>query len=389
MMIPKTTKGLLDSPHGHVAADVLAALEVSVITGLSEHEAGRRLQHYGPNTIGGRQRVGVLAILIHQFQSLVVALLAVAAGLAFYFGEWEEGGAIVGVLMINALIGFVTEIKAVRSIEALRVLGTRSARVCRDGRTRPISAERLVPGDIVLLDAGDVITADLKLVEASNLEVDESTLTGESVGVSKAIAPVDVNARVSDRSSMLFKGTSITRGSGIGVVVATGMDTELGHISRLVEEAKPETSPLEKKLMRLSGQLVWVTLILTALIGGVGLAQGKELALLRAGRLAGLERGELLDKSPEIIEHAFDTTTKMMATVHHNDGAYSFAIKGAPEAVLAKTECIAGQDSDAVMDEAMRAEWLARVDKLGADGLRVLAFAAHENQLRMVRLSNL
>jgi Ca2+-transporting ATPase len=96
-----------------------------------------------------------------------------------------------------------------------------------------------------------------------------------------------------------------------------------------------------------------------------------------------------LDKSPEIIEHAFDTTTKMMATVHHNDGAYSFAIKGAPEAVLAKTECIAGQDSDAVMDEAMRAEWLARVDKLGADGLRVLAFAAHENQLRMVRLSNL
>ena len=240
MTIPKTTKGLLDSPHGRSAADVLAALEVSVITGLSEHEAGRRLQHYGPNTIGGRQRVGAFAILIHQFQSLVVALLAVAAGLAFYFGEWEEGGAIVGVLVLNTLIGFVTEIKAVRSIEALRVLGTRSARVCRDGRTRLIPAERLVPGDIVLLDAGDVITADLRLVEASNLEVDESTLTGESMGVGKTIAPVDVNARVSDRASMLFKGTSITRGSGIGVVVATGMDTELGHISRLVEEAEPE-----------------------------------------------------------------------------------------------------------------------------------------------------
>ena len=102
-----------------------------------------------------------------------------------------------------------------------------------------------------------------------------------------------------------------------------------------------------------------------------------ELALLRAGRLAGLERDELLNKSPEIVEHAFDTTTKMMATVHHNDGAYFFAIKGAPEAVLAKAERIAGEDSDAVMDEAMRAEWLARVDKLGADGLRVLAFAAH------------
>jgi Ca2+-transporting ATPase len=515
MTIPKTADGLIDSPHGRSFDDVLAALEVSVIVGLSEHEADRRLKHYGPNTIGRRQRVGVLAILVHQFQSLVVALLAVAAGLAFYFGEWEEGGAIVGVLMINALIGFVTEIKAVRSIEALRVLGTRSARVCREGRTRLISAERLVPGDIVLLDAGDVITADLRLVEASNLEVDESTLTGESVGVSKAIAPVDVNARVSDRTSMLFKGTSIVRGNGIGVVVATGMDTELGRISRLVEEAKPERSPLEKKLVRLSGQLVWVTLILTALIGGVGLAQGKdaflmveaaialaiaaipeglpvvatlalargmwrmvrnnalierlsavetlgattviltdktgtltenrmtvrrvwlpsgelvvgrsgfestrsvnqidpvqrrqltqlleiavlcnnatlgrvsdedtgdpmELALLRAGRFAGLERDELLDKSPEIVEHAFDTTTKMMATVHHSDGAYLFAIKGAPEAVLASAKHIAGEDSDAAMDGATRAEWLARVDKLAADGLRVLAFATHKKSM--------
>ena len=493
MTIPKITKDPLDFPHGRPAVDVLAALEVSIITGLSEDEAVQRLKHYGPNTIGRRQRVGAFAILVHQFQSLVVALLAIAAGLAFYFGEWEEGGAIIGVLALNTLIGFVTEIKAVQSIEALRVLGTRSARVCRDGRTRLIPAERLVPGDIVLLDAGDVITADLRLVEASNLEVDESTLTGESTGVSKTIAPVDVNARVSDRASMLFKGTNITRGSGIGVVVATGMDTELGHISRLVEEAAPEASPLEKKLVRLSGQLVWVTLILTALIGGIGLAQGKdtflmveaaialaiaaipeglpivatlalargmwrmarqnalierlsavetlgattviltdktgtltenrmtvrrvwlpsgeltvgkigfevsheasqvhliqsrqlmrlleiavfcnnaslgrvsdedtgdpmELALLRAGRLAGLERGELLNKSPEIIEHAFDTTTKMMATVHHRDGAYLFAVKGAPEAVLANAERIAGEDGDAVMDEATRTEWLA------------------------------
>ena len=511
----KTTKGLLDSPHGRPAVEVLAALGVSVITGLFEDEAGQRLQHYGPNTIGRRQKVSALAILAHQFQSLVVALLAVAAGLAFYFGEWEEGSAITGVLVLNTLIGFVTEIKAVRSIEALRVLGTRSARVCRSGYTRLIPAERLVPGDIVLLDAGDVVAADLRVLEASSLEVDESTLTGESTGVSKDIAPVDVNARVSDRTSMIFRGTSITRGSGIGVVVATGMDTELGHISRLVEEAAPEASPLERKLARLSSQLVWMTLILTALIGGMGLAQGKdtflmvevaialavaaipeglpivatlalargmwrmarqnalierlsavetlgattviltdktgtltenrmtvrrvwlpsgeltigktgfeasreasqthpiqnrqlvrlleiavscnnaslgrvsdedtgdpmELALLRAGRLAGLERGEILNDSPEIIEHAFDTTTKMMATVHRRDGAYLFAVKGAPEAVLANAEGIAGEGSDAVMDEATRAEWLARVSKLGADGLRVLAFAARTNSL--------
>lgn len=511
MTAAKITKGLLDSPHGRTASDVLTALDVSVVSGLSEEEAGRRLRHYGPNTIGARQRAGALAILVHQFQSLVVALLAIAAGLAFYFGEWEEGGAIVGVLALNTLVGFLTEIKAVRSIEALRMLGTRSARICRDGRTRLVPAERLVPGDIVLLDAGDVITADLRLVEASHLQIDESTLTGESTGVAKAVAPVDVEARVSDRTSMLFKGTNITRGSGIGVVVATGMDTELGRISRLVEEAVPESTPLEKKLVRLSAQLVWVTLILTALIGGIGLAQGKdtflmveaaialaiaaipeglpvvatlalargmwrmarknalierlsavetlgattviltdktgtltenrmtvrklwlpsgaitvgrsgfeelheagpehrlqsrqleqileiavlcnnatlgrvsdedtgdpmELALLRAGSLAGLERTVLLEESPEIIEHAFDTATKMMATVHRRDGAYLFAVKGAPEAVLANAGRIAGEDGDAVLDEAARAEWLARVGKLGADGLRVLAVAAH------------
>ena len=173
MSIPKTTKRPLDSPHGRPAVDVLAALEVSVVTGLSEMEAGHRLRQYGPNTIGRRQRAGAFAVLIHQFQSVVVALLAMAAGLAFYFGEWEEGSAIVGVLALNTLIGFVTEIRAVRSIEALRVLGTRSARVCRDGCARLIPAERLVPGDIVLLDAGDVIAADLRLVEASNLDVDQ------------------------------------------------------------------------------------------------------------------------------------------------------------------------------------------------------------------------
>ena len=173
MTDPKTTKDLLDFPHGQAVGDVLAALEVSVVAGLSEGEAALRLQHYGPNTIGRRKRVGTFAIFVHQFQSLVVTLLVIAAGLAFYFGECEEGSAIVGVLALNALIGFVTEIRAVRSIEALRVLGTRSARVCRETRTRLIAAERLVPGDIVLLDAGDVITADLRLVEASSLEVDE------------------------------------------------------------------------------------------------------------------------------------------------------------------------------------------------------------------------
>jgi Ca2+-transporting ATPase len=201
----------LTSPHALPVVDVLKALAVSVNSGLGKDEAGRRLQNYGPNVIVGRQRVGPFAIFVHQFQSLVVALLAVAAGLAFYFREWEEGGAIAGVLALNALIGFITEFKAVRSIEALRALGTHSVRVRRDGHTQPIAAERLVPGDVVVVDAGDVIPADLRLVEASNLDANESALTGESMAVSKSVTPVAAEARVSDQASMLFKGTSMTR----------------------------------------------------------------------------------------------------------------------------------------------------------------------------------
>ena len=489
----------LDSPHGRIATEVLAALNVSLASGLSDQEAEQRLSVYGANAISSRQKAGLVSILLHQFQSLVVALLAVAAAVALYFREWEEGAAIVGVLIINTAIGFVTELKAIRSIEAIRALGSRSARVLRGGKTRLIQAERLVPGDIVLLDAGDVISVDLRLVETADLDADESTLTGESMRVSKSTAPVDAAARVADRTSMLFKGTNITRGTGIGVVVATGMDTELGHISRLVAEAETEASPLEKKLALLSGQLVWLTLALTALIAGIGLLQGKdaflmveaaialavaaipeglpivatlalargmwrmarknalverlsavetlgattiiltdktgtltenrmtvrriwlpsgeihvekgsfwladgskslqpdtiaelqdllriavlcnnatlahvsaedsgdpmELALLRAGRLASLDRRDLLSETAEVTEYAFDTDRKMMATVHHRGDGYLFAIKGAPEAVIACT----------TLDQSTRNEWLARVTALGAHGLRVLAFA--------------
>ncbi len=499
----------LDCPHGRSAAEVLDTLNVTLASGLSEPEAEQRLSVYGANAIGSRQTVGWISVLAHQLESLVVALLAVAAGVAFYFREWEEGGAIVGVLILNTAIGFVTEIKAVRSIEAVRALGSRSARVLRSGQTRPIPAERLVPGDIVLLDAGDVVSADLRLVEAADLDADESTLTGESMRVAKSVAPVKADARVADRTSMLFKGTSVAHGSGTGVVAATGMDTELGHISRLVTEAETEASPLEKKLALLSGQLVWLTLGLTALIGGIGLLQGKdaflmveaaialavaaipeglpivatlalargmwrmarknalverlsavetlgattviltdktgtltenrmrvrriwlssgelnlgagnfeladgsapvlpdaiaelqclleiavlcsnatlgnvpgedsgdpmELALLRAGRLAGLDRRELLSKTAEIREHAFDTGRKMMATVHRHDGGYLYAVKGAPEAVLAAAESVLREKCEVPLDATARNQWLARVAALGASGLRVLAFA--------------
>ena len=196
---------LLDQPHALAAEDVLAVMGVSVAAGFTSEEVGKRRSRFGANRIVSRRRANALVLLLHQFQSPVVYLLSAAAGLAFYFGELEEGAAIAAVLLMNALIGFVTELKATRSIEALRALGTRSARVRRDGQVRLVPAAEIVPGDIVLLEAGDSVSADLRLVEASSLAADESTLTGESVTVEKHVQPVPADARLADRASMLFK----------------------------------------------------------------------------------------------------------------------------------------------------------------------------------------
>ncbi len=482
-------------------------MDVLIADGISGEEVKRRLRTFGSNTIVSRRRASALFLPLHQFRSPVVYLLSAAAGLAVYFGKLEEGAAIATVLVINALIGFLTELRAARSIEGLRALGTRSARVRRDGHVRLIPAEQIVPGDIVVLEAGDAISADLRLVEASNLAADESTLTGESIAVEKTTRPVAADVRLGDRSSMLFKGTILTRGSGIGVVVATGLSTELGRVSQLVEEAEPGSSPLEKKLARLSAQLVWATLMLTALIAGVGLTTGEdpfliveaaialavaaipeglpivatlalargmwrmarqnalierlaavetlgattviltdktgtltenrmtvrrlwvpsgeieieadsgeataerfrlgddsqlallldvavlcndatlegaheegsgdpmELALLRAGLRVGLKRSALLRESPNVRKHAFDTSSKMMATVHRRGDQFLFAVKGAPEAVLAAAERVISEDGDTAMNSDIRAEWLARVQNFGHHGLRVLACA--------------
>ena len=277
---------LPDAPQAQSASEVLAHFGVSASKGLADDEVRYRLNVFGLNTVVSTRKASGLFILLHQFQSPVVYLLSAAAILAFYFGELEEGVAIVVVLSLNALIGFLTELKAARSIEALRAFGSHSARVRRESHTRIIPAEQIVPGDIVVLEAGDTVSADMRLVEASNVAADESMLTGESVAVHKHVRPVAADTGLADRTCMLFKGTALTRGSGIGVVTATGLATELGRVSQLVEVAEPGSSPLEKKLARLSTQLVWAVLILTGVIAGVGLSTGKDPFLMVEAAIA-------------------------------------------------------------------------------------------------------
>jgi P-type Ca2+ transporter type 2C len=282
----KSQKGLSEPYFSLSVADTLKLLDVSGSAGLTEEEVRRRALAHGPNILVSRRGSSAYIVLVHQFKSPVVYLLAAAATLAFYFRELEEGIAIAAVLALNALIGFLTELKAARSIEALRALGTRSSRVRREGHTRVVPADELVPGDIGLVEAGDSIAADMRIIEASSLAADESTLTGESISVEKATHPAAEEARLTERSSMLFKGTTITRGSGIGVVTATGLATEIGRISRLVAEAEPGSSPLERKLARLSGQLVWATLILAAALIAAGIISRQDVFLIVQAAIA-------------------------------------------------------------------------------------------------------
>ena len=268
------------------AKAVLRQQQVSLTRGLSEAEAALRLKRHGQNTLLTHPERSVVSILADQIKSPVVWLLASAATVAAGFSEWTEAIAILLVLAMNTLIGLLTEFRAVRSMEALRKLGTRSSRVRRGRKLKTVPAEQVVPGDIVVLESGEVVTADIRLVEAKNLFCDESTLTGESSPVEKGVGPAAPDAIVADRTSMLYKGTAITRGMGTGVVIATGMSTELGLTTRLVLEAESDISPLEHKLAELTRQLVTATLIVTALIAAAGMATGRDLVLMIEASIA-------------------------------------------------------------------------------------------------------
>jgi Ca2+-transporting ATPase len=258
---------------------LLDLLQVDPRLGLTDREvAGRRALH-GANQLQAYRPRPVLRILASQFKGVVVALLAVAALLAFVFDDIPEGIAIVLVLLINAFIGFLIEWRAVRSMEALRQLGHVHTLVRRAGKVRQVPAEALVPGDIVLLDAGDAVTADLRLLESAKLAVDESALTGESVPVSKASTILPSKTSLMDRVNMLYRGTAVTRGTALAVVTATGLATELGRIAELVTSAEARATPLEQRLDQLGRKLVWITLGLSALIALAGIAGGRDLRL--------------------------------------------------------------------------------------------------------------
>jgi Ca2+-transporting ATPase len=271
--------------HAQPVADVARQLQTDADRGLTGSEAARRLQEYGPNALTDVVGRSTLAIAVDQFKSLIVGLLVAASGVAFALGENIEGVAILVVIVLNAVIGFLTEWKARQALSALRAQAVPTAQVVRDGEEGQVPAADLVPGDLITLAAGSRVPADGRVVEAVRLQVEEASLTGESHPVSKVAEPVpDPAAPLGDQLSMAFLGTTVTDGRGFMLVTATGARTEVGKIGRLIEEAGDQDTPLERKLAQLGHALVGIVLGLCAVIVVAGWLRGNDfLHMLEVG----------------------------------------------------------------------------------------------------------
>lgn len=274
--VPERAPTTLPNAFAIPATDVLEALESSP-EGLSESEAQRRLEVYGPNALEASKPTSVWKILGDQLKSVVVALLFVAALIAFVLGDPLDAAAIGVVLVINTLLGFVTELRARRAMEALLRLEAPRATVVREGVAREIAATDVVPGDILEIEAGQAAAADLRVLVGNELRTNEAALTGESLPVDKRVDPVSPDAPLPDRTSMIFKGTTIVAGSGRAIAVATGMATELGKIGGLVAGIQEERTPLEHRLDELGRRLVWLALGVAAIVVVISILQGEPL----------------------------------------------------------------------------------------------------------------
>ena len=254
--------------------DVSDALDVAVSDGLSEEEVERRREEFGVNRLAEGTGPSLLQRFLEQFKSALIAILLVAALVSGILGELADALIIAAIVLINAIIGVVQENRAEQALEALKKMSSPKAVVRRGGKQREIEAPHIVPGDVVLLEAGRVVPCDLRLVEAANLKVEESALTGESAPVEKVADAVldDGQSALGDQLNMAFSGTTVTYGRGVGIAVATGMHTQIGRIAEMLGEHE-ETTPLQQQLASFGRRLGFVILGLCALMFGVGLLQ--------------------------------------------------------------------------------------------------------------------
>jgi Ca2+-transporting ATPase len=243
--------------------------------GLCQGDAEARLHRCGPNQLREKPGRSSMALFSDQFKEPMVLILLGAAVLSFLLGERLDAIAIVGIVLVNALLAVAQDAKSRQALESLKRMTTATARVHRDGEVKVIPADQLVPGDVVVIEAGDVVPADLRLLDGNNLLTEEAALTGESGEVAKSpFALLDAAAAIGDRENMVYMGTFVRGGRGRGIVIATGMDTEMGRIAGMLQEAGPGPTPLQRRLAEVNRVLVIGALAAAAIMVGVGLLRG-------------------------------------------------------------------------------------------------------------------
>src|SRR5215813_12867110 len=256
--------------HAISVAELAKRLATDTRKGLDTAEAENRLQKYGANRLPEGKKRGPFMRLLSQFNNILVYVLLGAGFTKLMLNLWVDAAIIFGVVILNALLGFIQEGKAEKALESIRNMLSAEARTLRGGETRMIAAEQLVPGDIVLLESGDKIPADFRLIDAKNFRTEEAALTGESVPADKSTNPVSAKATVGDRECMAFSGTLVVSGRATGVVVGTGNDTELGRINQMLASVSALETPLLRQIKQFGFTIATVTLVVSALVFAYG-----------------------------------------------------------------------------------------------------------------------
>ncbi|MGE4413412.1 MAG: HAD-IC family P-type ATPase, partial [Candidatus Caldatribacteriota bacterium] len=250
-------------------------LNTSLQRGLSTSEAKERLEKFGLNQLKEGKKRTVWHMLLDQFKDILIIILLISAAISLFLGEVTDAIVIGIIVILNAILSVFQEYRAEQSLEALKKMTVPETLVIRDGKQRKIKSLQLVPGDLVLLESGDRIPADLRLVETTELRIQESVLTGESEPVEKHTQPITAeDISLGDRANMAYMGTSVIAGRGKGLVVATGMDTEMGQIAGMLQEQKKELTPLQKKLNQVGRNLGAIILVIIAIVVLLGYLRG-------------------------------------------------------------------------------------------------------------------
>ena len=264
--------------HAQAVADVIQALETNIETGLKPEEVLRRQKEYGLNELIERGTKPPWRILIDQFRETMVIVLIIAATVSAFLGDLKDFIAIIAIVVLNAVLGFVQEYRAEQAMAALKKMSAPTVKVRRGGHVLELPSKELVPGDIILLEVGDAIPADARLVETVSLRVQEASLTGESVPVEKSVKPLSAEAgsALGDRSNMIYLGTATTYGRGSAVVTATGMETELGKIADMIQTVESEQTPLQRRMAQLGKSLAVAALAIVSVVFVLGLLRGED-----------------------------------------------------------------------------------------------------------------